>query len=88
MKKVISVSLFLAGACSPAFAGGDYQYPWSNEPASEAASRIQGPMQEGRSSVTETLPDSVRLDGQVERRVTGGEVDHHKAPIYFYLEQR
>lgn len=88
MKKVIFTSLFLAVACSPAFAGGDYQYPWNNGPAPEAASGMQGQIQEGRSSVTETMPDSVREDGQVERRVTGGEVDHHKAPIYFYLEQR
>lgn len=75
MKKIeaiIALGAILATA-APALAGGDYLDPRPQAAQSQT-------IFEGRSVVSDSADH--------QRRVTGEEVDHHKAPIYNFIHQQ
>ena len=76
IKTVLALGALLAATAPSLAAGGDYDNLWTAQ--SQAQTQPQPALQEGRASVSE--PQA--------RAVTGGEIDHLKAPIYNFVRQQ
>jgi hypothetical protein len=73
IKTVLALGALLAATAPSLAAGSGYSNPWT-----AAQAQSQPALQEGRASVSE--PQA--------RAVTGGEIDHLKAPIYNFVRQQ
>jgi len=74
IKTVLALGALLAATAPSLAAGGDYDNLWT----AQSQAQTQPALQEGRASVSE--PQA--------RAVTGGEIDHLKAPIYNFVRQQ